>query len=235
MNDNYQYKYKKYKSKYYKLKNIMKGGNFDGYISKVNMIVRKNLKYFMDLCKLDYEVGGFFNIKKQTFKKTVEGTKNAYHIDNMVSYPFYETLKIDWHTHQDGIPQIFDENEKQVKLDHPWINVAPSGTDYGSHSVATIFYKKNRGTNEIVISCIISSRGLYFYWMQDELSKFLLDEPDNEEVNKIIYEYLVPNLDNDTIEGMKKNSITKIQKLTQRSFTTADNAYGFNSIFIPFF
>jgi hypothetical protein len=75
MNYNYKYKYKKYKSKYYKLKNIMEGGKFDDYISIVNMIVRKNLKYFLGLCKLDYEVGGFFNIKKKRLKKLSKDLK----------------------------------------------------------------------------------------------------------------------------------------------------------------
>ena len=234
MNYEYEYKYKKYKLKYDKLKNIMKGGviEIDKQISIVKLIVMENLEYFMDLCKLDYEVGGFFDIKKRKYKKTNQGSIKSYRIEGMTLYPFYQMMKIDWHTHQDGEPEIYDEDGKKVKLDHPWISATPSGTDYGTHSGATIHYKKTIDKEEIVISCIISIKGLYFYWMQDELSKFLLLQ-DNEELQEIIYEYLVPNLDNDMFQGAKNNSIENIQELTKKSFTTPDISCGFNSIFIP--
>ena len=142
-------------------------------------------------------------------------------------------LKIGWHTHVASPPQIYSEDGNKVGIDHPWINAVPSGIDYGTHACAVVYYKNNRSKEETVVDCVISKRGVYFYWMQDELANFLCEEEDKDELNKIIYEYLIPNLDNDSITGMKSNSIAMIQELTKASFTTSDKSYGFNSVFVP--
>ena len=231
----YEYKYKKYKLKYDKLKNMMTGGAIDieKAIDIVKTIVAENLEYFMELCDLDYEVGGFFDIDKQKYMQTHKGLKDAHYIENMVHFPYYEMLKIGWHTHVVALPQIYSEDGNKVGIDHPWINAVPSGIDYGTNASAVVYYRKNISKEETVVDCVISKRGVYFYWMQDELANFLCEEEDKDELNTIIYEYLVQNLDNDSITGMKSNSIAMIQELTKKSFTTPDKSFGFNSVFVP--
>lgn len=245
--ESFKNKYIKYKNRFLKLKLYSEIENNVNSISTKNKfnkkiiesifnsvnIVSNNIDKFKKYINLPYEVGGYFDLINNTFLHTASGTVESQTLDSLDIFTLNVNNRIDWHTHSSIYkPQIFTDKNFTTKENYKgkWINASPSSTDYQTNANAS-FYAYEEIPKDMVISCVISKYGLYFYWIQQKMLEFINSEKENKDI--IINEYLIDNLNNDTMKGMNHTDgyeIQEIQRLTRKSF---NEEMGFDSVFIP--
>jgi len=180
-------------------------------------ILRKNKKYIDELLGKSYESAFNCNIIKNTIGEFVYGKESEPYIKSAISYPI-SMYRISTHTHP-----IFLSAFNDAKLAQ--IGYIPSNTDIIDILYASVHYK------ECVINAIVHTKGIVFYYCQDKLIKFLINES-KEDYKDIIENYIANNIAYRLykIAESKLESEKELFELFQKEmleiFETPDDKYG---------
>ena len=159
-----------------------------------DFLVSRHREYISKILKFKYEVGLRLLLSNEEFVVVATGSLEKPTIYSKI-FPFNRFFSneanISLHTHYNGLENNFDhdilnaDNIHELKKHHYIF----SDIDFSTSLRSSLYYYKDT-KYEKTVQCVISNKGLLFYYPRDDLLKYIQDY-DNEDIENDIIDDLV--------------------------------------------